>query len=78
MYQAKEYLSGSIIWWRIPASEEARAEINNALHPYLSGDIDVDEALEMMQAGVEAALENSPPEEGLKNVTITTAKGFLK
>ena len=77
MYQAKEYLSGSIIWWRIPASEEARAEINNALHPYLSGDIEVDEALEMMQAGVEAALENNPPEEGLKNVTITTAKSFL-
>ena len=77
MYQAKEYLSGSVICWRIPASEEARAEINNALHPYMSGDITVDEALEMMQAGVENALENNPPEEGLKNVTITTVKQLL-
>ena len=74
MYQAKEYLSGSIIWWRIPASEEARAEISNALHSYMSGDIDVDEAMELMQAGVENALENNPPEDGLKNVTIDVAK----
>ncbi len=78
MYQAKGYLSGSIIWWRIPASEEARAEINNALHPFMSGDISVEEAMEMMQAGVESALENNPPDEGLKNVTIMTAKKLLE
>ena len=77
MYQVKEYLSGSVIWWRIPASEEARAEISNALHSYMSGDADVDTCLEMMQSGVEMALENNPPEEGLKNTTITTVKNLV-
>lgn len=77
MYQVKEYLSGSVIWWRIPASEEARAEISNALHSYMSGDADVDTCLEMMQSGVEMALENNPPEDGLKNTTITTVKNLV-
>ncbi len=78
MYQAKEYLAGSVIWWRIPASEEARAEINNALHPFMSGDITADECLEMMQTGVESALENNPPDPGMKNITIQTVKALLE
>ena len=77
MYQTKEYLDSSVIWWRIAASEEARAEINNALHPFMCGDISVDEALEQMQTGVENALANNPPEEGMKNTTITTVKALL-
>ena len=77
MYQVKSYLSGSVIWWRIPASEEARAEISNALHSYMSGDIDVDTCLEQMQKGVESALANNPPEEGMKNATIETVKKLV-
>ena len=77
MYQVKSYLSGSIIWWRIPASEEARAEISNALHSYMCGDINVDTCLEQMQKGVESALANNPPEEGMKNATIETVKKLV-
>ena len=78
MYDAKDYLSGAVIWWRIPVSEEARAEINNSLHAFMSNDIDADEAMELMQSGIENALANDPPPEGMKNATYQLVQSKVK
>lgn len=77
MYSSKDYLKGSVIWWRIPASEQARTEINNYLHMYMSGDMDVDEALQLMHEGVQMALEDNPPPEGMQNSTYLTVQNIL-
>lgn len=69
MYTLKKYLDTSVIWWRIPASEEARAEISNGLAAYMAGEMSVEEAMDYMQSGVENALMNNPPAEGQLNST---------
>ena len=55
------------MWWRVAASVEADTAINTVVSAYLSDQITIDDALVQLEEGVKAALENSPPEEGIKN-----------
>ena len=63
----RDALDTANMWWRIPASVEADSMINTIVGSYLSDQIDIDEAIKQLDAALTAALENSPPEEGIKN-----------
>ena len=63
----REGLDYANMWWRIPASVEADSMINTIVGSYLSDQIDLEEAVAQLDAALTAALENSPPEEGIKN-----------
>ena len=55
------------MWWRIPASVEADSMINTIVGSYLSDQIDLETAVTQLTDALTAALENSPPEAGIKN-----------
>lgn len=63
----RDALDTANMWWRIPASVEADSMINTIVGSYLSDQIDLEEAIAQLDAALKAALENSPPEEGIKN-----------
>ena len=63
----RDALDTANMWWRIPASVEADSMINTIVGSYLSDQIDLDEAIAQLDAALKAALENSPPEAGIKN-----------
>ena len=63
----RDALDTANMWWRIPASVEADSMINTIVGSYLSDQIDIDEAIKQLDEALKAALENSPPEEGIKN-----------
>ena len=63
----RDGLDTANMWWRIPASVEADSMINTIVGSYLSDQIDLEEAVSQLDAALTAALENSPPEEGIKN-----------
>ena len=63
----REGLDYANMWWRVPASVEADSMINTIVGSYLSDQIDLEEAVAQLDAALTAALENSPPEEGIKN-----------
>ena len=69
LYPLKDALSDSLIWWRIPASEEAKSEISVGMSAYFAGESTLEEAMAYQQEGVERALQNNPPPEGLLNKT---------
>lgn len=55
------------LWWRIPASTEVDTMLNTVVSEYMSGQIELEEAVEKMEEGIKSALESAPPEEGTKN-----------
>ena len=63
----RDGLDTANMWWRIPASVEADSMINTIVGSYLSDQIDLEEAVKQLNDALTAALENSPPEEGIKN-----------
>lgn len=63
----RDALDTANMWWRIPASVEADSMINTIVGSYLSDQIDLEEAISQLDAALNAALENSPPEAGIKN-----------
>lgn len=63
----RDALDTANMWWRIPASVEADSMINTIVGSYLSDQIDLETAVAQLEDALNAALENSPPEEGIKN-----------
>lgn len=55
------------LWWRIPASTEVDTMLNTVVSEYMSGQIELEEAVKKMEEGIKSALESAPPEEGTKN-----------
>lgn len=67
MDTVREALDTANMWWRIPASTEVDSMLNTVVSEYMSGQIELEEAVEKMENGIEDALKNAPPEEGTKN-----------
>ena len=63
----RDALDTANMWWRIPASVEADSMINTIVGSYLSDQIDLETAVTQLEDALNAALKNSPPEEGIKN-----------
>ena len=63
----REGLDYANMWWRVPASVEADSMINTIVGSYLSDQIDLEETVKQLDDALTAALQNSPPEEGIKN-----------
>ena len=68
LYPLREALDTANMWWRVPASVEVDSMLNTVVGGYLSDQYDLEEAVQMMDEGIKAALKNSPPEEGIKNL----------
>ena len=70
MDTVREALDTANMWWRIPASTEVDTMLNTVVSQYMSGQIELEEAVSKMEEGMEAALKNAPPEEGTKNYNL--------
>ena len=70
MDTVREALDTANIWWRIPASTEVDSMLNTVVSEYMSGQIELEEAVSKMQSGIESALDSAPPEEGTKNYNL--------
>lgn len=70
MDTVREALDTANLWWRIPASTEVDTMLNTVVSQYMSGQIDLETAVNKMQTGIEEALKNAPPEEGTKNYNL--------
>lgn len=70
MDTVREALDTANIWWRIPASTEVDSILNTVVSEYMSGQIELEKAVEKMEKGIEDALKNAPPEEGIKNYNL--------
>lgn len=58
------------LWWRVPASTEVDTMLNTVVSQYMSGQIELEDAVSKMEEGIETALKNAPPEEGTKNYNL--------
>ncbi len=67
MDTVREALDTANMWWRIPASTEVDTMLNTVVSAYMSGQIELEEAVQQMDEGIKSALESAPPEEGTKN-----------
>lgn len=67
MDTVREALDTANLWWRIPASTEVDTMLNTVVSEYMSGQIELEDAVKKMDEGIKAALESAPPEEGTKN-----------
>lgn len=56
------------MWWRIPASVEADSMMNTIVGSYLSDQTKLEDAVKQLDKALKDALENNPPEEGIKNL----------
>ena len=63
----REALDTANTVWRIPASIEAEANIGPIVNAYVSSQIYQETAVSRMKTALETALENAPPEEGIRN-----------
>lgn len=70
MDTVREALDTANLWWRIPASTEVDTMLNTVVSEYMSGQIELEEAVKKMDKGIEDALKNAPPEEGTKNYNL--------
>lgn len=70
MDTVREALDTANMWWRIPASTEVDTMLNTVVSQYMSGQIELEDAVDKMQKGIEEALKNAPPEEGTKNYNL--------
>lgn len=70
MDTVREALDTANMWWRVPASTEVDTMLNTVVSQYMSGQIELQEAVQKMDEGIETALENAPPEEGTKNYNL--------
>ncbi len=70
MDTVREALDTANIWWRVPASTEVDTMLNTVVSQYMSGQIELEEAVDKMKEGIETALKNAPPEEGTKNYNL--------
>ncbi|MDO4548159.1 MAG: extracellular solute-binding protein [Clostridia bacterium] len=68
LYELRTALDTANMWWRIAASVEADTVINTVVSSYLSDQITIDETLVLLEEGLQEALLNSPPDEGIKNL----------
>lgn len=67
LYALRTALDTANMWWRIAASVEADTTLNTVVSAYLTDQIDLEGAVSQMASGLKDALENSPPEEGIRN-----------
>lgn len=67
LYPLRAALDTANMWWRIAASVEADTVINTEVSAYLSDQQDLEKTVANMKKGIELALKNSPPENGIKN-----------
>lgn len=70
MDTVREALDTANMWWRVPASTEVDTMLNTVVSQYMSGQIELEEAVQKMDEGIETALKNVPPEEGTKNYNL--------
>ena len=70
MDTVREALDTANLWWRIPASTEVDTMLNTVVSEYMSGQIELEEAVKKMDKGIEDALKNAPPEKGTKNYNL--------
>lgn len=70
MDTVREALDTANMWWRVPASTEVDAMLNTVVSEYMSGQTDLETAVQKMKTGIEEALKNAPPEEGTKNYNL--------
>lgn len=70
MDTVREALDTANMWWRIPASTEVDTVLNTVVSEYMSGQIELEDAVKKMDKGIKDALENAPPEEGIKNYNL--------
>ena len=70
MDTVREALDTANMWWRVPASTEVDTMLNTVVSQYMSGQIELEEAVQKMDEGIETALKNAPPEEGTKNYNL--------
>ena len=78
LYKMIETLDKGMIWWRIPASFEAKTAIDNAVGSYMVGEMSLDAAIKYAENELKKALKSYPPPEGLKNDNAILIKEFLK
>lgn len=67
LYELRGALDTANMWWRIAASVEADTVLNTVVSAYLTDQMDLETAVTEMEKGIKMALENSPPEVGIKN-----------
>ena len=70
MDTVREALDTANMWWRVPASTEVDTMLNTVVSQYMSGQIELEEAVQKMDEGIETVLKNAPPEEGTKNYNL--------
>lgn len=70
MDTVREALDTANLWWRIPASTEVDSMLNTVVSEYMSGQIELEDAVKKMEKGIEDALKNAPPEKGTKNYNL--------
>ncbi len=70
MDTVREALDTANMWWRVPASTEVDTMLNTVVSEYMSGQTDLETAVQKMKTGIEEALKNAPPEEGTKNYNL--------
>lgn len=70
MDTVREALDTANMWWRVPASTEVDTMLNTVVSEYMSGQTDLETAVQKMKTGIEDALKNAPPEEGTKNYNL--------
>lgn len=67
LYALRTALDTANMWWRIAASVEADTAFNTVVSAYLTDQVDLEGAVKQLESGLKTALENSPPEDGIKN-----------
>ncbi|MBF9018461.1 MULTISPECIES: ABC transporter substrate-binding protein [unclassified Oceanispirochaeta] len=58
---------GSVIWWRIPAGTMAESTVRDAVANYITGEWDMEFAINYLEDGFEELLKEYPPAPGVKN-----------
>jgi len=71
-------LQNAIIWWRIPASNQAKTELSNAVASYQSGSMNLDQAVQYADTALKQALTSNPPPKGVKNDTAVIVNSRTK
>ena len=57
MDTVREALDTANMWWRVPASTEVDTMLNTVVSEYMSGQTDLETAVQKMKTGIEEALK---------------------
>ncbi len=74
----REALNKSIQWWRIPAGNEAKTNLSNAVSSYMAGQMTLEQSVQYGEMVLEEALMNNPPRAGVKNKNYLILQEQLK